>query len=80
MYIAQAAFFTTVKLFCSLCLHAPLKQDPSYFTTFCFDFYTHQSTALNLATGIYSTLEVNIFRTLNAIYGFNVINTFNCQW
>ena len=43
--------FFTVGLLCSPCLHAPLKQDQSHFTTLHFNFYTHQSTAMDL-TGL----------------------------
>ena len=52
---AQATFHT-VKLFCSQCLHAPLKQDRSHFTALPFNLYAHQSTVMDLATGIHSTL------------------------
>ena len=49
---ARAAFFT-VKIFCSPYLHAALKQDWFNFTTLQFDFYTHQSAAPDLATGLF---------------------------
>ena len=51
----QATFFT-VELFCGQHLHAPLKQDRSHFKTLYFDFYAHQSTATDLATGICNAL------------------------
>ena len=65
------AFFT-VGLFCTPCLHAPLKQDWSHLTTLHFNVYAHQSTAVGLSRHFQYIISAYF-------HGFNVINTC-CQW
>ena len=50
--ITQAAFFI-VGLFCSPC---SFETGSSHFTTLYFNFYAHQSTAMDLITGVWNTL------------------------
>ena len=56
LLIEARAVFLTVELFSGLCLHAPLKQNQSHFTTLHFNFYIHQSAATDLTIDICNTL------------------------